>query len=884
MVWDTATMMPNKKFTMDGSVQCISVNPVTNRVFVGTTKDIGIYIPEAEKNALDRKQSKVKIASADWSIDGKLIAFGTAAGLVGLNDSQFEKKVNIKKLSGVTCLRWCPTLSESGELLLVVACDDQTISFHKEDGSIIGFERKVKYEVHCIDWFTTGEYFLAGGSSNIITMFSREGAILNEIDTGISWVWSIKFQNTVQAFACGGAQGQLKMMHFDRSMPVTTSENKIAMRIGLTEVVIKDANSDQKAKLKCKELIKNISLYYDILAVHTSSRVLLYKEYLLYAEGHQAHSDSFSYKQVAKIDRKIDGQFFTLLSENFLVVKDNRISCFDFGRNLTREWVFESNVTFMKRLGGPLREESVIIGLKNGTAYKIFVSNPFPISLIEHGVEIVGLDMNLTRKLIGLVDVRNTFYLYDAVKKEQISSELKISQCVFSEDIENMYAVMGENLLFVKSTDFEGTSIAAVGSLMGFKSGKIRIINGEAVSSIEVPFTNFLAFTLGKKDFKNGYRIACLGASDAEIRNIGLEALKAKDFQTAKKCFTRTRDIQYLDVISRSEEEVKAGKFDDISLQVELLCYERKIPRAIELLKKEGLVEKAIELCITMRKWNEAMELIKVAQNKGQLKNDKFNVFKLLKMQAESENLKGNWRSAVDLMISANQEGRAMEILIKNDQEEQVISLMRKLTKTNHSDSLKECVKYFVAKKNHNAGKETLLKLGDQEELMKFHIDLEKWDEAQMLANSDDSLKQLMLLPYAEWLSKKNRFDEASEYYKQAGRVDLAMQILEKLSQLSVVQERFREAGQFHWILAKENLKAVNSFRGPTADDKEKLTLFETYLQKSMIYHAYYSVLMFINSPIQTENFPGEHKWVFNASRFIMSNLKQSRSTNVASR
>lgn len=52
-----------------------------------------------------------------------------------------------------------------------------------------------------------------------------------------------------------------------------------------------------------------------------------------------------------------------------------------------------------------------------------------------------------------------------------------------------------------------------------------------------------------------------------------------------------------------------------------------------------------------------------------------------------------------------------------------------------------------------------------------------------------------MLLPYAEWLSKKNRFDEASEYYRQAGRIDLAMQILEKLTEMSIVQERFKEAG-----------------------------------------------------------------------------------------
>ena len=882
LLWDLETLAAKKKFSMDGSVLCSTFNPVTNKLFVGSTKDTGIYTPDAEKNALDRKQIKTRVTSADWSADGKLLLFGTANGLVAIKDAQFEKKVNIQKLSGVTCLRWCPILSEAGDLLFVVACEDQTISFHREEGSLIGFEKKVKCEIHSIDWFMTGEYFIAGGSSSTVYVFSRDGYLLQEIECGMNWVWAVKFENNAQAFGCAGSNGQVKLMAFDRKMPVAVFEDKVALRVGMTELVIRDVNSDQKAKLKCKELIKNVAIYYDILAVHTSTKVLLYREILVGAnEGVGNGSESFSFKQVAKIERKIEGSFFGLLSENFVVGKDNRISCFDFGRNLTREWIFESNVTFMKSLGGPPREESLLVGLKNGSAFKLFVSSPFPIGLIDHGVEIVSLDLNLTKLLLGLVDSRNNFYLYDTTKKESISSELKISQCAFSEDIENMYVVMGESFLFVKSTDAEGVSVAATGQLLGFKKGKIRLANGESVSSIEVPAGAFLAQAMAKKDFRSAYRIACLGASDQEIRNIGLESIKSKDFATARKCFTKTRDVQYIDVVSRCEDEMRSGRFDEIGLQVELLCYEKKIPKAIELLKKEGKLEKAIELCITMRKWTEAIELIKSAQNSGQLKNDKFNVYKLLKMQAESENLKGNWKAAVDLLMSSNNETRALEILIKQDQEEQVLQTMRRLNKANNSDSLRDAVKYFVSKKNHSAGKEALLKLGDQEELMRFHIELDKWEEAQMLAKSDESLKQIMLIPYADWLSKKNRFDEASEYYKQAGRVDLAMQILRKLSEVSVVQERYREAGQFHWILAKENLKSVNSYRGQTAEDKEKLAVFDSCLQKSLIFHAYYQVLTYVNSPVKVESFPGETKWVFNASRFILANLKASRDSRV---
>jgi intraflagellar transport protein 122 len=867
---------------MDGSIQTACFNPVTNRLFIGTTKDTGIYIPDATANALDRKGIKSKVTCGDWTSDGRLLAFGTSTGLMAVKDAQFEKKVNVQKLSGISCVKWSPTTAELPDLILVVACIDQSISIHREDGEIIGFEKRVKYEVHALDWYCTGEYFIAGGSSPIVTIFAREGTILQEIETGFDWIWSCKFQNTLNAFAIGGNKGQIKVMAFDKLMPIAVSEDKFSTRLGMTEIVIKDLNSDKKAKFRCKELVKNISINGKALAVHTLSRILFYEEYNLYGEGdQQMHVESFSYKPIGKLDKKLEGNFFTLLAENFILSKDNRISSYDMSKNLSREWVFDSNVCFLKRLGGPAKEECLLVGLKNGNAFKIFVSNPFPILIIEHGVEITSLDMNLSKKLMAVVDAKNNFYLYDVAKKESITSELKISQCMFSQDFENMYVVMGEGVVYVKSTEFEGVTAPASGNIISFKGNKVRVVNGETVTTIEVPFTPFLMHYMSKKDFKNGYKIACIGVSDNDMRYIGMEALKNKEFAIARKCFTRTRDLEYLDIINRCEAESKSGKFDELGLQVELLCYDKKIPKAIEVLKKDGNLEKAIELCITMRKWSDAMELIKSAQSSGKLKSDKFNLFKLLKMQADSEAMKGNWRAAVDLLISANQESRAVEILIKNDQEEQVIQLMRKLNKTAHGDTLRECVKYFVGKKNHNAGKEALLKLGDQEELMKFHIELEHWDEAQMLAASDDSLKQIMLIPYADWLSKKNRFDEASEYYKQAGRVDLAMQILQTLSELSVVQEKFREAGQFHWILAKEMLKGVNSFRNPSVDDKEKIAKFNSCLSKSFIYQAYHPVLAYTRSPIKEEDYPGQHKIIFNSSRFIMANMKSANNAKV---
>ena len=78
--------------------------------------------------------------------------------------------------------------------------------------------------------------------------------------------------------------------------------------------------------------------------------------------------------------------------------------------------------------------------------------------------------------------------------------------------------------------------------------------------------------------------------------------------------------------------------------------------KSCELLQKNGQLDRAIELCIKMRKWNEALSIVKNAQRTGKLNSsdNKYNLLKLLTMQAESEYIRGNWKSAVDLFQSAN--------------------------------------------------------------------------------------------------------------------------------------------------------------------------------------------------------------------------------------
>ena len=69
----------------------------------------------------------------------------------------------------------------------------------------------------------------------------------------------------------------------------------------------------------------------------------------------------------------------------------------------------ESVIRYIKVIGGASGREGVLIGLKNGSVYEVFVNNPFPILLISNIQGSVRcLDLSMTKRKLAVVDEKNT--------------------------------------------------------------------------------------------------------------------------------------------------------------------------------------------------------------------------------------------------------------------------------------------------------------------------------------------------------------------------------------------------------------------------------------------------------------------------------------------
>ena len=145
-----------------------------------------------------------------------------------------------------------------------------------------------------------------------------------------------------------------------------------------------------------------------------------------------------------------------------------------------------------------------------------------------------------------------------------------------------------------------------------------------------------------------------------------------------------------------------------------------------------------------------------------------------------------------------------------------------------------------------------------------------------MLAKQNPELNQLIYLPYADWLSGEDKFDEAQEAYKKAGRPELSLRIVEFLASNAVDEKRFNDAATYYWSLAKESLRLVKDCNNPSKEDLVYYRKYEDFVYRSEAYQAYQLVHSLIENPYQNM-IDGAlyNESIFNAAVFLTNSLQK---------
>ncbi|KFP61506.1 Intraflagellar transport protein 122, partial [Cariama cristata] len=850
IIW-TSKLEGILKYTHNDSIQCVSYNPLTHQLASCSSSDFGLWSPE--QKSVSKHKTSSKITCCSWTNDGQYLALGMFNGIVSIRNKNGEEKVKIERTGGASSpiwsICWNPSRDERNDIL-AVADWGQKLSFYQLSGKQIGKDRMLNFDPCCVSYFTKGEYILLGGSDKQVSLFTKDGVRLGTIGEQSSWVWTCKVKPDSNYVAVGCQDGTISFYQLIFSTVHGLYKDRYAYRDSMTDVIVQHLITEQKVRIKGRELVKKIAIYKNRLAIQMPEKILIYE---LYSDD----SSDMYYRVKQKIVKKFECNLLVVCSDHIILCQEKRLQCLSFSGIKEREWLMESLIRYIKVIGGPPGREGLLVGLKNGQILKIFVDNVFAIVLLKQSTAVRCLDMSASRNKLAVVDENDTCLVYDIHTKELLFQEPNANSVAWNTQCEDMLCFSGGGYLNIKASNFPVHQQKLQGFVVGYNGSKIFCLHVFSMSAVEVPQSAPMYQYLERKMFKEAYQIACLGVTDTDWKELAMEALEGLEFETAKKAFTRVRDLRYLELISSIEERKKHGENNNELFLADVYAYQGKFHEAAKLYKKSGYENLALDMYSDLRMFDYAKDFL----GSGDPKDTKM----LIKKQADWAKNINEPKAAVEMYLSAGEHMKAIEISGDHGWVDMLIEIARKLDKAER-EPLSKCAFYFKKLDNPGYAAETYMKVGDLKALVHLHVETHRWEEAFTLSEKHPEFKDDVYVPYAQWLAENDRFEEAQKAFHKAGRQSEAVRVLEQLTHNAVVESRFNDAAYYYWMLSMQCLDIAQENE---QQKTEMLQKFHHFQHLAEVYHVYHSIQRYTEEPFSF-HLP---ETLFNISRFLLHSL-----------
>uniref|UniRef100_A0A8C2J8X8 Intraflagellar transport protein 122 homolog n=1 Tax=Cyprinus carpio TaxID=7962 RepID=A0A8C2J8X8_CYPCA len=806
IIW-TSKLEGILKYTHNDSIQCVAYNPVTHQLASCSSGDFGLWSPE-QKSVSKHKVSS-KITCCGWTNDGQYLALGMMNGVVSIRNKNGEEKVKIERPGGssspIWSIAWNPSKDEHNDIL-AVADWGQRLSFYQLSGKQMGKDRQLNFDPCCVSFFSKGEYIVMGGSDKQASLYTKDGVRLGTIGEQSSWVWTCRVKPDSN--------------YVVRHLSIVAKLNVIFTYYCIV------------LRIKCRELVKKIAIYRSRLAIQLPEKILIY-------ELHSDDSSDMHYRVKEKICKRFECNLLVVCSQHIILCQEKRLQCLSFTAVREKEWLMESLIRYIKVIGGPSGREGLLVGLKNGAILKIFVDNPFAITLLKQNTSVRCLDMSTSRSKLAVVDEHNTCLVYDINTKELLFQEPNANSVAWNTQCEDMLCFSGSGYLNIKASNFPVHQQKLQGFVVGYNGSKIFCLHVYSMAAVEVPQSAPMYQYLERRMFQEAYQIACLGVTDNDWKDLATEALEGLDFHTAKK------------------ERKKRGESNNQLFLADVYAYQGKFHEAAKLYRKTGHDSRALSMYTDLRMFEYAKDFLGSADPK--------DTKLLMKKQADWAKNSKEPRAAADMYLTAGEHMKAIEIIGEHGWMDMLIDLARKLDKAER-EPLSRCAVFFKKFNHHGYAAEIYNKMGDLKALVQLHVDARHWDEAFSLVEKHSQFRDDVYVPYAQWLAEHDRFEEAQRAFHKAGRQAEAVRVLEQLTHNAVVESRFNDASYYYWMLS---MQCLDIARDNTEKKEEMLKKFHSFQHLAELYHVYHSVHRYMSEPFSS-NMP---EILFNISRFLFHNL-----------
>ena len=244
------------------------------------------------------------------------------------------------------------------------------------------------------------------------------------------------------------------------------------------------------------------------------------------------------------------------------------------------------------------------------------------------------------------------------------------------------------------------------------------------------------------------------------------------------------------------------------------------------------------------------------------------NVTEVLQKKAQILQEKNDLVAAAETYIEVGDFQQAIHMFGQNRSHDKIIELARSLNKM-ETKALAQCVAHFRKNRQLDNAAEILTKMGDIRGLIDLRVEMQEFEEAFRLAETYPDLREHIYLPYAHHLALRDQFLDAQLYFRKAGRLDLALDVMQKLAENAVEEDRFHDAGFYYYTISREYLNGIpgeKDFKELTATEQSYVEQFQKCQQLADTYFAYHVLFRFVHEPF-TSHLPES---IFHMARVLL--------------
>ncbi|XP_017129587.1 intraflagellar transport protein 122 homolog [Drosophila elegans] len=846
------------KYSHGDSIQCMSFNPVSHHLASCSLSDFAFW--SADQKAVQKYKISARVNGCSWTNDGQYLILGLANGTISIRNKLGEEKGRIDRPGGpnsnVFSVQCCPASGPGSVDTIGVVDWSQTLSFHTLSGQMIGKERTLGFDPLCLQYFPNGEFCLVGGCTGGLHFFTREGIRLGTLgDSFDTWIWTVALHPNGQSYTIGCQDGTLACFNIASSTVHALYRERYAFRENMCDVIIQHLISGQKVRIKCRDLVQKIAIYRNRLAVQLPERVVLYE--LSSGEDQPMH-----YKVREKIQQKFECSLLVVCGRHIVLCQEKRLQCLDFMGILQREWIMDSFIRYIKVTGGPVGREGLMVGLKNGQVFRIFLNNSLPLLITTAVSAVRCLDINSKRSKIAVVDDVGRLVVRDIVNDTILYQDTGVNSVTWNTHLDSMLcythttgglSVRVGNLPPRAPQNMHGVVVGLCGATAFCLRGNIMHNTPLALGST---MWQFIEAGL----FEEAYQVACLGVTTSDWEGLAQSALEALHINIARDAYVKVRNLPWLKLIGELRDQQQRSAVPKEVLLAENCAFAGKFKEAARLFLKCGQSSRALEMYTDLRMFDLAQEYIKdgTAQEKKEL----------VRKRAEWAYSVKEPRAAAELLLSAGENQKAIDIVAEQGWADVLFDIGRRLSLTER-DALESVAQNLKALKALPLAAEIFKKLGDEAQVVQLHIEVRDWPEAFRLAESLPELLPTVHYQHGQWLAETDQFIEAHQAFLKAGRTKEANRLLKQLSSTAIAEERYLDASYFFWLLAKQYLDVYHCKDEQNPIDHH-LTEYKNHLRIAKVYYAYSVIYSYMKEPFTTHS-PVS---LFNVSRFILNEVE----------